>query len=143
MELNEQQQYVSDKWDQLIELTDKKVWDQADDLFEEIRAFAKSHNMRYFELHLMYANYLVEINESARAFSHLNFLKDLYLQAGVTETAYLSTRGIPDFNDFIIVSTNFLQANPVNLQKKFILEDLKGALDESGSAEVEKVLNSL
>lgn len=61
LDLAKHQSHVNTEWKRLI-----------DRLFNEIRSYGKSKNMRFMDLHLMYANFLIKNNEFERS-THRRF----------------------------------------------------------------------
>ena len=137
------QSHVNTLWESMIVLTDQKNWDKADTLFNEIRSYAKSKNMRFMDLHLMYANYLIKNNESERSLRHLKFLNDIFIQVVVTEDSFLGIRGIPSFGDYLTVLEAYFSSASESQKNLSLLEDLVCHVDSEGETAVNDLLKRI
>ena len=141
--IEKNQRHVSAAWERMIQKTNEKKWHEAEKLFNEIRDYAKSHTMAFMDLHLLYANYLVNQSEFERSLPHLNFLKGIYQQVGITDETFLAIRNIPSFEEFVVVAKNYLMLNKTQATDRGILQDLTGKVDSQGRALILQALADL
>ena len=140
---NSPHEQVRVQWASLVDKVKSKRWDEADQIFGNLRNYSKLKQLRFFDLHYLYAAELFKVGEFERSLVHLDFLKGIYLQNNITEEGYLEENGIPSFGTFLAVIKDYFSTSNTESQALEWFSSMLTDLDDSGKAAIKQLLMSL